>query len=282
MQEAIQESLPANQTADIEMEQQSNAPVESGETNHSEPSAEELARERGWRPKEEWSGDPDDWANAKQFLKYGGLMDKVHSLKQKVEAQSKTLGNVEQLMQRREEMARQEVLNSLKQQRRQAIESGDIEAVESFDEKIQNIKQEIEPETKAPNPPAELKEWVEKQRGSWLNRDTLENAEMVDYSMKVANFVESRYADLPMAQQIEKIETEMRKKFPNRFGNPKRNRLAAVESETNSGTVKSGSRKYDASKITPEMNRMAEDFVRQKVFDSKEKYFEAYFGKYGE
>ena len=32
-----------------------------------EPTAEDIAREHGWRPKDEWDGDPDLWVNAAQF-----------------------------------------------------------------------------------------------------------------------------------------------------------------------------------------------------------------------
>lgn len=38
---------------------------------------EEKARDQGWRPKEEWEGDPDQWVDAKEFVYRGELMNRI-------------------------------------------------------------------------------------------------------------------------------------------------------------------------------------------------------------
>lgn len=255
--------------------------LENSQSNNQE-NYEDAARERGWRPKEEWSGDPDDWANAKQFVKYGEMMDKIHGLTQKVSSQTRTLTHVEDLIKKREELARQQERESLVHQRREAIQNGDIDAVEAFDQKIKKVESENSPREKDTLP--ELKDWSERHKSNWFNNDSPENLEMVEYSAKAANWIGNKYADLPLNDQLEKLETEMRRKFPHRFGNQKRNRPLSVESEENSGlsNKKTGSGKYNQSRITPDMRMVAKAFVNNGTFKSEQEYFDDFFKKYGD
>jgi hypothetical protein len=38
---------------------------------------EQRAMEHGWRPKEEWEGDPEDWVSAREFNRRGELFARI-------------------------------------------------------------------------------------------------------------------------------------------------------------------------------------------------------------
>ena len=38
------------------------------------------AREMGWRPKEEWQGEPEKWRDAKEFVERGELYGKIDTV----------------------------------------------------------------------------------------------------------------------------------------------------------------------------------------------------------
>ena len=40
---------------------------------------DKQAREMGWRPKEEWEGEPEKWRDAKEFVERGELYGKIDS-----------------------------------------------------------------------------------------------------------------------------------------------------------------------------------------------------------
>src|SRR5690554_228223 len=45
---------------------------------------EEKARQQGWRPFEEWDGDPDDWVGAETFVVRGQLFDQQRQMKRQL------------------------------------------------------------------------------------------------------------------------------------------------------------------------------------------------------
>lgn len=258
--------------------------TEPNAADNNQETYEDAARKRGWRPKEEWQGDPEDWANPKQFVRYGEMMDKIHNLKQEVSTQSKTLGHVEDLIQRREEMARQQERDALIRQRREAIQSGDVEAVEDFDQRIKKNDSFEEKKFLTKNAPPELVDWTERHKSNWFNDDTPENLEMIQYSEKVANWIGNKFPSLSLPEQLDRLEGEMRKKFPHRFGNQKRNRAASVESEeySSAGKKGAGAPKYNTSRITPDMRMVAKAFVKNGTFKTEQEYFDDFFKKYGD
>jgi len=86
-------STEAAQVADIpdslaaQADSQVDAPVDDKPIDQpkvDEPKADPLAdkaRASGWRPKEEFEGDPDEWVDAGEFVRRKPLFDQIHNLK---------------------------------------------------------------------------------------------------------------------------------------------------------------------------------------------------------
>ena len=54
-------------------------------------SYEQQAREQGWRPKEEYEGDPEKWRPAKEFVERGELFGKIDTLGKELKETKKAL-----------------------------------------------------------------------------------------------------------------------------------------------------------------------------------------------
>lgn len=235
---------------------------------------EKRAIERGWRPKESYKGD--DWRPAKEFLDRGELLEKIHRQNREISGMKDTLRNVEDLMQRREEFARQKTIEELTKLRREAIQEGDVATVERLDEDLNKTRQE-ESRNAAKKPlPRDVMDWVKERQNSWFNRDNLENAEMMDEAAKIEHRVYLLNPTIDPLDALEMTEAEIKRKYPHRFKNAARTKTPDVESDGERAPVRR--KKYDPSKVTPQLKRIANDFVRRGVFKSDEEYYEAYFG----
>jgi len=51
------------------------------------PDVETKARAKGWKPLEEYSGEPDEWIPAKEFVGRQPLYDQIHTLKREISKQ---------------------------------------------------------------------------------------------------------------------------------------------------------------------------------------------------
>jgi len=52
---------------------------------------EDQAREQGWRPKEEYEGDPEKWRPAKEFVERGELFGKIDHMGKELKETRKAL-----------------------------------------------------------------------------------------------------------------------------------------------------------------------------------------------
>lgn len=134
---------------------------------------EVAAREMGWRPKEEFRGDPEKWVEAEEFVRRGEnfipLLRKSNAdLKGKLDTTVAEVGQLKTLLQasheaiealkeyqgaetkRQVERARKELMAQLKTAR----DDGDVEAEEQLREQLQAIREAKEEIRAAPPAPA--------------------------------------------------------------------------------------------------------------------------------
>lgn len=119
---------------------------EHGEPEHT---AEELrAMEHGWRPKEEWEGDPSEWVSAKEFNFRGELMGritqmgkKIGSLEEANQLLQKTVRGFTEAQKEMAEKAYQRAVRDLRREKAEAMREGDYEAAEEVDERLDELKE---------------------------------------------------------------------------------------------------------------------------------------------
>lgn len=96
------------------------------------PDAEKIARSQGWRPKEEFKGNPDDWVDAETFAERGFFRN-VESLKKTVASEAKKNAELRDMVgallsdiKDAEAKAREKVLKEIEAKKREAELANDL------------------------------------------------------------------------------------------------------------------------------------------------------------
>lgn len=170
------------------------------------PTVEDLASEMGWRPQEEWRGDPDKWKPAHDFMRATvDVNRKVTNRLKGVEEQLSTMARTSAtLTERAVAEERQRILS----QRKEAIEMGDVEAVDQADAALRELPK-LQPE----GPPPEAKDFIE--RNAWFNTDP----EATTWAVNRAEELSKQ--GIGPARQVAIVEREAKGLFPELFPEPK-------------------------------------------------------------
>lgn len=202
-----------------------------------EPSKTELtALEQGWVPKDDFQGEEHKWVDAGEFLRRGELFGKIDAQNRELKETRKTLQALEQHYLKVQETEYKRALTDLKKQKKEALIENDVEAVLDVDEKIDELKDEqlkqaqqsarqaAAQQTSEPHP--EFVAWTSKN--SWYEN-----------SKPMRAFADARGQELSgegksPSEVLRLIAEEVRKEFPNKFYNPKREEPSSVEGGTNS------------------------------------------------
>lgn len=232
---------------------------------------ETQALEMGWRPQEEWTGDPDDFVSAKEYVARKSFFDKIAHQSKEIKELKATLGEFSEHFRKVEDYTRKQVLEELKAAKKAALEAGDPDEVIRIDEAITDFKvneKELEAQKKAKEEQPKSGElnpvyvsW--KAKNSWYQADP----KMTQFADKIAIGYRQLHPDSTPEQVLAEIETEVRERFPDKFKNPARSKPAAVEQGSSAPAKKPA--KLDA---TPEELAVARKFVRQGVYASEDDY----------
>lgn len=160
-------------------------------------SVEDYARARGWRPKEEWSGD-GEWRDAKTFLDYGldSRKDISRELKDLRDTTSRMADAQARIMQENVERARSEEREKWNSVHRKAVEDGDHEAAQRA---VENIAKLAIP---AAGDPAQS--FVAENQ--WFNTDPI--------ARQVAIAAADAVSHLSPTEQFQRAREEVFKRFP--------------------------------------------------------------------
>lgn len=183
---------------------------------------EDRAMSNGWKPKDQWEGDPDDWVPAKQFNRNGELFGRINSYKHKIQSLEKTVGDLVKHNERVYETGYKDALDKLKAERRVALREGDVDAVEQIEERIEQVeKQRDEGLT-------EIKQVGQQQQmhpafEPWLeNNPWYGDNKMRAYADAIANdLVSQSQGRIPFESLLEQVTDQMREEFPEKVGGKK-------------------------------------------------------------
>jgi hypothetical protein len=228
-------------------------PIEGKEENAPDPVAEK-AMAAGWRPLEEYQGDPEAWVDAKEFIKRAPLYEKNHKLKRELAEMKTALHEVKGHISKVSEAAYSRAVADLTARRDEAIDNGDREQVREIDKELKAAESMKSP---ADSVHPAIAAW-EKENGEWFYKDV----EITDFGMAFARAHLQRHPE-DAAGAMEAMEKAVKKAFPEKFEkvNPQRKAPAAVES----GGVAVGKRSFGKSDLNDEQRKVMGKFVRMGI-----------------
>ena len=215
------------------------------------------ARAEGWRPLEQYKGDPNKWIDAEEFVKRGeNILPLVKAqnskLKAELEGQRQSLKEMRESMdnfklfheettarllkEKKAEYAR--AVADLKKARTEARENGDLDKVDEISDAIADLKAEAKAEEtktkKAPTAQSQdaiLKDPVYQawaKENPWFGDDSdKENARKSRLAVAVGQELRSKNPNISMSDFLEQITEEVE----STFGGKKSSREAASKVE---------------------------------------------------
>ena len=248
----------------VQVEQQEAAEPQE-QTQQANP-VETKAREQGWVPKEEWTGEEDKWRPAREFVDRGELFGKIDSMSKELKEAKKTLKLMQEHHSKVKESEYNRAVTDLKALQKQHLEEGNSDGYLETTELLTDLKAEqkaraVVAETSPKNEPhPDFVSWVEKNQ--WYNKDD----EMRDYADAIGLGYNQKHPGLEPEEVLKYVATQVRGRFRERFVNPNRTKPSAVEGANTTESSRKGS-----FELTEEERKVMNTFVRAGVM-TKEAY----------
>lgn len=219
---------------------------------------EKQALDQGWRPKDEYEGDPGKWVDASIFVARAPLFEHIDAQKRELKEVKKTIKLMASHHAKTREVEYQRALDSLRAQKKAALTDMDADAVINIDERIdlvkaeitkdkQQIMQETAVESEVRHP--EFENWT--QRNQWYDTNRTMKAFADAYGHELSGTGKSP------SDVLRLVEKEVKAKFPEKFSNPNREKPNAVESSSAHKTQSSS-----GFQLSAEERRAMATFVR--------------------
>ena len=235
------------------------------DTNQLDTESDEAkAREKGWRPKEEFAGNPDDWVDAKEFVRRQPLYDRLNTQSKEVKRLQKTLEAVVKYQKDQEAKIREKVIAELESKKREAVKYADETAFDAAEAELKRVQEEkgfeLDENTgdEEPPPPAqpEIPTFVTEfaKTNPWFETDQAMTAVMVDRTRSLVA------SGVTLEKAISQAKEYVKSEFPHKFSNPKKDRPSAVMSGSRAGDAGKG--KISESDLTPEQKDVMHFYIR--------------------
>lgn len=249
--------------------------------------AEQKAHDGGWRPEDEWEGDPDAWVDFKEFNFRGELMDRISSQTRKLTSQDKELAELKdgfvQWKDHATKVAKLELdkqLADLKQIKKDALAEGDHDTVVEADDRIADVKAEQKEQSKEPEPPpqnvvdADVKEWVDSN--DWYRDDII----MHGAADALTGQIHQENPDWTPKQVLAEVTQKIKGKFPDAF--PGTRQRTNQTSEPSAGGKRTARKsKFSVNLLNEEQRKIGQTFVASGALESLAVYAQE-LGEMGE
>lgn len=233
--------------------------------------AEEKAKAQGWVPKEQFRGDPEKWVDAKTFAERGEkivpiLKERNDHLEKEIREMKQTFQQFTDYHRQTEERVYNRAVKELESRRLQAVEDGDTDAFRQAEAERLELEKARPAVPVTPSEPPEFGAF--KTKNSWYGTDPELTAE--------ADALGRGYADggMDYSKVLEKVENTIKKLYPEKFTNTRRDETASVSFAADTGLPqKSKARTYE--NLPADAKATCDKFVKQGLL-TKEQYVKDY------
>lgn len=245
---------------------------------------EEQARKYGWRPKEDFTKDPEGWVDADRFLELPStnvkmqrdinreltkkLSDLETTSKQQFEGMERAHKAALDMVRQKAEDDYKAKMDEIAQQQRAAVETADTEA---FD-RLEKQKSSIRPPEQQDAP--QVHQSVEQYRAAneWAQDPALWNEAIM--AVEFNKDIQRRSPE----EQIKYAESVMQRKYPHMFAAPEP--AQPQRQRVDGGGLGTGARRGKGVNDLPaDVLKVAKELVAEGVFKTEEAYAKAYFSQ---
>lgn len=186
---------------------------------------EQKAYDQGWRPEDDFNGDPDNWKTAKEFIRDGEWLAQIKSLKQDQERQKQEFDERLANSNKLHEARKAQELAALKKQQREAVSMADQDAYDDAQTQIDELEKQPQPDA----PESQSKDpviaaWEDKN--PWIMDSSSEKAQITN---SLFNSYLTQNQGATMQQAIDHIDSRLAVLYPTDNTNPRRNQPNSTE-----------------------------------------------------
>lgn len=229
---------------------------------------QQKAAEQGWKPKDQFQGEPDDFIDAAEFVRRGELFEKIDRQNREVKQLKDALHAFKAHHTKVKEAEYNRALKAVEAARKKAFDEGDRDQFFALEQQMDSIKDEaalVKEAAKvvdAPQIPPALETWAEKNSWYQSNRAMTAFADRLGVELHAKGFT--------LDQALREIDAEVRKEFPEKFAAPAANRRPPQpEGSTRTGATS----KSSGFKPSDDERRVAKKFVQQGLFETEAAYY---------
>lgn len=236
------------------------------------------AKRQGWVPQDEYTGPEDKWVDADTFVKKGkeinALLRKDNDfLKREVAEMKSTMMEFKKFHAETEKRAYERAMADLREQKKEAISTGDGDKVLQIDDAIDELKQSRTVEKVAHpvnQPDATFIQWSEENK--WYTTD----AQLKTEADMIGEVIKRQNPTLIGEAFLNEVTTRVKRMYPEKFTNSNRARPSPVEGTTApKASAKAGKGFND---LPPEAKAACQKFEKQGLI-TREAYLKEYFGE---
>lgn len=251
--------------------------------------AEVKARSMGWRPKEQFRGDPTKWVDAEEFVRRGeqhipilrDRLDRTQKELEELRQASREALDMQRENQKRERARLQAEIDGLRTTQRRAVEAGDVATYDEAGKKIEALDKAMPPEPQPapaaqPELPQEARDF-EARNSSWFGPNG--DREMTEEAIALHAAQQRRGDKRPLAEQLLEIENKVKRLYPHKFSNQRRNGASAVDGggDMGGGGQPQRGTKKGYQDLPSDAKAACDRYVAQKLM-TREQYCADFFG----
>lgn len=241
------------------------------------PTVEEQARQQGWRPQEEYNGDPEKWKPAEEFLAVGNKIAAVQSerndkLLRELTTLKNDIASFKEVHTKEMRAAREDAYNravsELRVKQREAVENGDIDEFDKIEKEINETPKPVV-EREAPKPNKDYIDWAAKN--PWYGSDN-ELTEMADI---VGEKLRGNYSD--MTKFYNAVTDRVKKMYPDKFDI--KEPVQDVEQSSGGGGGPKQKSKHSYKSLPDDAKAACDKYIAMGLYKNKEDYVKEYYGE---
>lgn len=225
---------------------------------------EAQAREQGWKPKEEYEGDPSKWREAKEFVERGELFGKIDSMGKELKETRKALKMLQEHHSKVKETEFQNAMKELRTLQKKHLEEGNSDEYLKTTEIITDLRaeqkaREIQSQAQSNQPDPRFNEWVNANK--WYETDK----ELREFADTIGAGYAQRNPGTDPEDVLEYVSTQVKSRYKEKFQNPNRTKPNSVEGNSSPANTKG------QITLSDEEKKVMNTFIRQGVM-TKDQY----------
>lgn len=240
---------------------------------------EERAARMGWAPKDKFRGDPEKWTDAATFVENGEkslpiLRERIRSLERTNVDLTKSVGDFKKMSETAFDRAYKKAKVDLQNDIKVAAKAGDDKGVDTATNELADLEREKANRDAASKADPVFDGWA--GQNAWYNDPELKaESEVEAFRLRRAGD-KTEGIDF-----LDKVKDAVKKRFPEKFGNVRRQQPGAVERSSGGGDeseTRAGGRKgWD--QLPTDAKEAGERYIKQKLYKDKAAYAAAFYAQ---